>query len=47
MRDKEHKIWKDIRAAWEEMTGQRTGNSTLPNRYEYVWRVRFVEVGLH
>lgn len=34
MRDKENKIWKDIRVVWEEMTGQKTGNSTLPNRYE-------------
>ena len=36
MRDKEHKTWRVIRAAIEDMTGQRTGNSTLPNRYEYV-----------
>ena len=34
MRDQEHKTWKDVRVAWEELTGQKTGNSTLPNRYE-------------
>lgn len=36
MRDKEQKTWKDIRVVWEEMTGQKTGQSTLPNRYECV-----------
>ena len=25
--------WKDIRAKWEELTGEKTGTSTLPNRY--------------
>lgn len=34
MRDKENRTWRDIRVWWEEMTGQKTGNSTLPNRYE-------------
>jgi len=34
MRDKEHKTWKEVRAAMQELTGQKTGNSTLPNRYE-------------
>lgn len=34
MRDKEKKTWKEIRAMWEELTGQKTGTSTLPNRYE-------------
>ena len=34
MRDKENKTWKQIRAVWEELTGQKTGTSTLPNRYE-------------
>lgn len=34
LREKELKTWKDIRVVWEEMTGQKTGNSTLPNRYE-------------
>lgn len=34
LREKEQKTWKEIRQAWEEMTGQKTGNSTLPNRYE-------------
>jgi hypothetical protein len=34
MRDKENKTWKEIRAMWEELTGQKTGTSTLPNRYE-------------
>lgn len=36
MRDQDQKTWKDIRVVWEEMTGQKTGQSTLPNRYEYV-----------
>lgn len=30
----EGKYWKDIRVAWEELTNQETGASTLPNRYE-------------
>lgn len=34
LREKEQKTWKEIRQAWEQMTGQKTGNSTLPNRYE-------------
>lgn len=34
LRDKEKKTWKEIRAVWEELTGQKTGTSTLPNRYE-------------
>jgi hypothetical protein len=34
MRDEEKKTWKQIRAVWEELTGQKTGTSTLPNRYE-------------
>ncbi|GAB7332405.1 hypothetical protein MBLNU13_g04216t2 [Cladosporium sp. NU13] len=34
LRDEEKKTWKEIRAVWEELTGQRTGTSTLPNRYE-------------
>ena len=34
MRDEENKTWKEIRAMWEELTGQKTGTSTLPNRYE-------------
>ena len=34
MRDNEGKTWKEIRVVWEELTGQKTGNSTLPNRYE-------------
>ncbi|KAI9696772.1 MAG: hypothetical protein M1836_005134 [Candelina mexicana] len=27
------KSWAEIRKAWKEMTGEDTGNSTLPNRY--------------
>ncbi|KAI9786296.1 MAG: hypothetical protein M1835_003102 [Candelina submexicana] len=27
------KTWAEIRKAWKEMTGEDTGNSTLPNRY--------------
>jgi len=27
------KGWTEIRVEWEKMTGERTGNSTLPNRY--------------
>ncbi|KAK5008310.1 hypothetical protein LTR28_004156 [Elasticomyces elasticus] len=27
------KPWADIRAAWELITGEKTGASTLPNRY--------------
>ena len=34
LRDEEKKTWKEIRAVWEELTGQKTGTSTLPNRYE-------------
>jgi hypothetical protein len=34
MRDEEKKTWKEIRVVWEELTGQKTGTSTLPNRYE-------------
>jgi hypothetical protein len=34
LRERELKTWKDIRVVWEEMTGHKTGNSTLPNRYE-------------
>lgn len=34
LRDKEKKTWKEIRAVWEELTEQKTGTSTLPNRYE-------------
>jgi hypothetical protein len=34
MRDEEKKTWKQIRAVWEELTRQKTGTSTLPNRYE-------------
>ena len=34
MRDKDKKFWKEIRVVWEELTGQKTGTSTLPNRYE-------------
>ncbi|RMY61751.1 hypothetical protein D0865_00822 [Hortaea werneckii] len=25
--------WPEIRAAWESLTGEKTGSSTLPNRY--------------
>ena len=25
--------WPEIRAAWETLTGEKTGSSTLPNRY--------------
>lgn len=25
--------WADIRAEWEKLTGEKTGLSTLPNRY--------------
>jgi hypothetical protein len=28
------KIWKEVRVAWEALTGLKTGVSTLPNRYE-------------
>jgi hypothetical protein len=35
MRDS-RKSWDDIRKAWEEMTGDKTAYSTLPNRYSYV-----------
>ena len=34
LRERELKTWKEIRVVWEEMTGHKTGNSTLPNRYE-------------
>lgn len=34
MRDVDRKTWKEVRMAWEELTGQKTGVSTLPNRYE-------------
>ena len=34
MRDRDKKTWKEIRVVWEELTGQKTGTSTLPNRYE-------------
>jgi len=34
MRDRDKKFWKEIRVVWEELTGQKTGTSTLPNRYE-------------
>ena len=34
MRDVERKTWKEIRNAWEGVTGHKTGASTLPNRYE-------------
>jgi hypothetical protein len=34
LRERELKTWKEIRVVWEEMTGQKTGTSTLPNRYE-------------
>ncbi|RMY60678.1 hypothetical protein D0865_01393 [Hortaea werneckii] len=27
------KTWPEIRAAWETLTGEKTGASTLPNRY--------------
>ncbi|KAK4999735.1 hypothetical protein LTR66_001279 [Elasticomyces elasticus] len=30
---KSGKPWADIRAAWESITGEKTGASTLPNRY--------------
>jgi hypothetical protein len=36
MRDKGKKTWVEVRVAWEEFTGQKTGASTLPNRYKYV-----------
>ncbi|KAI7025083.1 hypothetical protein KC332_g18311 [Hortaea werneckii] len=25
--------WSEIRTAWEKLTGEKTGSSTLPNRY--------------
>ena len=34
MRDVEKKLWVEVRVAWEEFTGQKTGASTLPNRYK-------------
>ena len=34
LREKELKPWKEIRVVWEEMTGRKSGVSTLPNRYE-------------
>jgi hypothetical protein len=34
MRDKGKKTWVEVRVAWEEFTGQKTGASTLPNRYK-------------
>ncbi|KAK2748623.1 hypothetical protein FQN55_004176 [Onygenales sp. PD_40] len=33
MKDEEGKPWGEIRAAWEEMTGEKVGGSTLSGRY--------------
>ena len=27
--------WPNIRKEWEKVTGEKTGSSTLPNRYSY------------
>jgi len=42
LREREMKTWRDIRLVWEDMTGQKTGTSTLPNRYEYVSAMKHV-----
>jgi hypothetical protein len=34
MRDQHKKTWAEIRGVWEAITKQKTGKSTLPNRYE-------------
>jgi hypothetical protein len=34
MRDQGKKTWAEIRGVWEAITKQKTGKSTLPNRYE-------------
>jgi hypothetical protein len=34
MRDQDKKTWAEIRGVWEAITKQKTGKSTLPNRYE-------------
>lgn len=36
MRDEENKPWSEIRAAWEEITGEAVGGSTLSNRYQRI-----------
>ena len=33
MKDEENKSWADIRKAWEDLTGDKVGNSTLSGRY--------------
>lgn len=33
MKDEENKSWGEIRQAWEEMTGEKVGGSTLCGRY--------------
>lgn len=33
MKDDENKSWAEIRQAWEEMTGEKVGGSTLCGRY--------------
>ncbi|KAI9762031.1 MAG: hypothetical protein M4579_000667 [Chaenotheca gracillima] len=35
--------WSEVRATWEEMTGEKVGNSTLPNRYDRL-RVNFLKM---
>lgn len=37
MRKNDQYTWPQVREAWYQMTGKRTGNSTLPNRLEYVY----------
>ncbi|KAK2865229.1 hypothetical protein FQN49_003778 [Arthroderma sp. PD_2] len=36
MKDEENKPWSEIRAAWEEATGEAVGGSTLSGRYQRI-----------
>ncbi|ODH46593.1 hypothetical protein GX48_07332 [Paracoccidioides brasiliensis] len=36
MKDEENKPWADIRQAWEEMTCEKVGNSSLSGRYSRI-----------
>ncbi|EEQ31275.1 conserved hypothetical protein [Microsporum canis CBS 113480] len=45
MRDEENKPWSEIRAAWEEITGEAVGGSTLSNRYQRI-KANFTEAKL-
>jgi hypothetical protein len=33
MKDEENKPWAEIKEAWEKMTGEKVGGSTLSGRY--------------